>query len=103
MAENRAARKLADEDAPEAGDLPFEQAVVRLEAIVSRLEAGDLALDEALALFEEGVRLSRACARQLEAAEGRIALLLEEAGGEGFKLEPARVPTEGGREAAESK
>lgn len=73
-------------------ELSFEEAIGRLEAIVSQLEAGDLALDEALALFEEGVRLSRLCTRQLDAAEGRIALLMEGTGGAegdaGFRLVP---------------
>jgi len=54
--------------APAAEGLPFEAALERLEAIVQRLEGGELPLEEALAAFEEGVGLSRRCAAQLEAA-----------------------------------
>jgi exodeoxyribonuclease VII small subunit len=59
-------------------DLPFERALERLEAIVARLEQGDLALEEALAVFEEGVALSRRCAAQLDAAERRVEVLVRE-------------------------
>lgn len=68
---------------PDSGrreELPFEAALERLEEIVQRLEAGDLPLEEALAAFEEGVGLSRRCAQQLDAAERRIEVLLEEGG-----------------------
>jgi len=65
-------------DANAAGEeLPFESALARLEAIVDRLETGDLPLEEALAAFEEGVGLSRRCAGQLESAERRIEVLME--------------------------
>ena len=48
--------------------------------MVERLESGDLPLEEALAAFEEGVRLSRRCSEQLEAAERRIEVLVKEDG-----------------------
>lgn len=67
------------ESAPDA-ELPFEAALERLEELVERLESGDLALEDALAAFEEGVALSRRCARQLDVAERRIEVLLEEGG-----------------------
>jgi exodeoxyribonuclease VII small subunit len=68
-------------DAHDAGSaLPFEQALARLETIVDRLEGGDLVLEEALARFEEGVRLSRRLAEQLGAAEQRVDQLLREGG-----------------------
>jgi exodeoxyribonuclease VII small subunit len=63
-----------------AEELPFEAAIDRLEAIVGRLERGELALEEALALFEEGVGLSRRLAEHLERAEQRVAILAEEGG-----------------------
>ena len=47
----------------------FEQALSQLEQRVRALEAGDVPLDEALTLFEEGMELSRTCHEQLEAAE----------------------------------
>ena len=56
----------------------FEEALRRLEAIVDRLEEGDLELEAALATFEEGVKLTRRCSGQLEDAERRIELLVRE-------------------------
>lgn len=61
-------------------ELPFEQALSRLEQVVDRLEQGDLELEASLAAFEEGVKLSRRCASQLEAAEQRIEVLVREGG-----------------------
>jgi exodeoxyribonuclease VII small subunit len=55
--------------------LSFEEAVTRLETIVSAMETGSLSLDESLAEFEQAVALSRYCAGKLEAAESRISLL----------------------------
>ncbi|MGF1465031.1 MAG: exodeoxyribonuclease VII small subunit [Sandaracinaceae bacterium] len=59
---------------PEAGT--FEELLGRLEGVVERLEGGDLPLEEALAAFEEGVRLSRAGAQRLDEAERRVEELL---------------------------
>lgn len=68
--------------APGGGEEPsFEAALDRLEAIVGRLEDGDLALEDALAGFEEGVRLSRRLADRLADAERRIERLTREGGG----------------------
>ncbi len=53
-------------------ELSFEEALVELETIVSRLEAGDLSLEESLALYEQGQRLARYCGGQLEAASLRV-------------------------------
>ena len=61
-------------------DLPFEQALTRLEQVVDRLEQGDLELEASLAAFEEGVGLSKRCASQLGAAEQRIEVLMREGG-----------------------
>ena len=57
------------------GEPTFEEALGQLEALVARLEAGDLPLEEALRAFEEGVRLTRLCAARLEDAERRVHLL----------------------------
>ena len=54
----------------------FEHALAQLETTVARLEAGDMPLEEALELFENGIKLSRQCATTLEAAEERIAILV---------------------------
>ncbi len=68
----------------------FEAALARLEDIVKALEGGDLALDAALELFEEGIRLSRLCHGKLESAERRVELLLKDASGklEAVPFEP---------------
>ena len=55
----------------------FESALTELETTVKTLEAGDLALDKSLALFERGVELSRFCHQRLEEAERRIEVLTE--------------------------
>jgi exodeoxyribonuclease VII small subunit len=56
-------------------DIKFEDALQRLELIVDQLEAGNLALEESLKVFEEGVGLARRCARYLDDAEKRIEIL----------------------------
>lgn len=60
----------------------FEQALQQLEQIVQKLEKGELPLEESLALYEDGIRLSRLCHGKLEEAEGRIETLLKDARGE---------------------
>ncbi|MET0398539.1 MAG: exodeoxyribonuclease VII small subunit [Longimicrobiaceae bacterium] len=64
----------------------FETAMERLEEIVERMEGGALELDEALALYEEGVRLLRATQGVLDRSEARVHELL--ADGDGSRLEP---------------
>ena len=63
-------------------EIRFEEALTGLEKIVAQLEGGDLPLDDALKLFEEGVRLSRFCSTKLEEAERRIEILMKGADGE---------------------
>lgn len=58
-------------------ELGFEKALEKLEAIVSKLEMGDIALDESLALFEEGVSLIKICNEKLESAEQKVRILTE--------------------------
>ena len=60
----------------------FESAMKALEEIVGKLEAGDLPLEQALALFEEGVQISRFCNSKLDAAERRVEILLKNERGE---------------------
>jgi exodeoxyribonuclease VII small subunit len=55
----------------------FEAAIAELEAVVKRLEEGDLPLEQSLALYERGVQLSRFCHARLEDAERRIEILNE--------------------------
>ena len=58
----------------------FEEALERLETIVEELEAGSLSLEQSLARYEEGVRLSRRLTQTLDQAEKRIERLVEEEG-----------------------
>jgi len=72
-------KKAAKEATPakeSAEALGFEEALKRLTAIVERLESGELSLEQSLALFEEGTRLSRTSQSQLDAAEKRVEELL---------------------------
>jgi len=64
----------------------FEDALKRLEEIVQRMESGDLALEDSLGLFEEGVRLTRVCSQRLDEAEKKIELLTRDERG-GVKAE----------------
>ncbi|HEY4899428.1 MAG TPA: exodeoxyribonuclease VII small subunit [Terriglobales bacterium] len=62
----------------------FEESLQRLEAIVAELEKGEVPLDRALELFDEGMKLSGSCRKELEAAEGKVEILLKRDG----KLHP---------------
>jgi len=75
------------DEAPGEGEMTYEDSLERLEEIVSRLEKGNLPLDESLGLFEEGSRLTKVCQRRLTEAELRIERLV--AGGEGTEDMPS--------------
>jgi exodeoxyribonuclease VII small subunit len=60
----------------------FESALKSLEDIVGQLESGDLSLDRALELFEEGIKVSRFCSSKLEEAERKVEVLIKSASGE---------------------
>ena len=60
----------------------FETALKRLEEIVKKLENGELTLDSALQLFEEGIKLSRFCHTTLEEAERRVEILVKNSSGQ---------------------
>ncbi len=68
---------------PEGAETPtnsppnFEDSLAQLEALVAQLESGDLPLDQALARFEQGVRLTRECQGALNAAQQKVQLLLQ--------------------------
>ena len=59
----------------------FETSLEELERIVRELERGDLPLEESLELFEQGVKLSRACQERLSEAERRIEILTRDSQG----------------------
>ena len=73
----------------------FEECLDRLEKIVNELEKGEIPLERAVALFEEGVSLSNSCRKELEQAEGKVEILLRQNG----KLQP--VPFEAAADKAE--
>jgi exodeoxyribonuclease VII small subunit len=64
----------------EAAPAAFEEILARLNTVVEKLESGDLTLEDSLALFEEGVRLTRLGAARLDDAERRVERLLSEDG-----------------------
>ncbi len=74
----------------------FEEQLAKLESIVARLEDDSVGLEEALDLFEEGMKLARACRARLESVEKRIEKLLEEAGQD----EPVTEPLDTGPDVA---
>jgi exodeoxyribonuclease VII small subunit len=59
----------------------FESALKSLEDIVVQLEAGDLTLDRALELFEEGIKVSHFCSSKLEEAERKVEILIKSSDG----------------------
>jgi exodeoxyribonuclease VII small subunit len=65
----------------------FEESLKKLETIIDQLEKGDLSLEESLKLFEEGVGLSSACKKELDAAEGKVQMLIKQRDGS-MKAEP---------------
>jgi len=58
--------------------LDFETGIKRLQEVVEKLERQDIPLEEAVNLFEEGMKLSRKCAKILEAAEERVKVLMRD-------------------------
>ena len=70
----------------------FEAALAELEALVARLEGGDLPLDEALKTFERGVELTRHCQASLKSAQQKVEILLKR--GSGADIEPFSVADE---------
>lgn len=66
-------------------EIKFEEALKKLEKIVTDLEKGDLTLDEALKKYQEGIELSRACSSRLESARKKVEVLSRNKKG-GFEL-----------------
>lgn len=61
-------------------EISFEEALKRLEEIVSSLETGQLSLDESLSVFEEGIRLSKLCNKKLVETKQKVEKLMEKNG-----------------------
>ncbi len=66
----------------------FEKAVAELESIVARLERGDVALDESIAIYERGEALKKHCEKLLSAAENRIEKIRLDRAGKPTSTEP---------------
>ena len=73
----------------------FEAALKRLEEFLDSLEHGDLALEQSLAAFEEGVRLVKFCQQKLDEVEKRVELLLKDDAGHFFTRSFAEEEGEG--------
>ena len=71
--------------------MSFESALAKLEKIVQEMESRDLPLENALAKFEEGMKLSRQCADMLEEVEKKVSVILA---GSGQDEKPAVAPFE---------
>ena len=70
-------------------DLSFEDALQRLEALVSKLESGQAPLEESIALYEEGARLKAHCENRLKAAQLRVEKIVVGSDGQARGVEPA--------------
>jgi exodeoxyribonuclease VII small subunit len=58
----------------------FEETLTELEQLVSRLERGDISLEESLQSFERGVNLTRSCQKALQEAEQKVQILIDKNG-----------------------
>lgn len=58
----------------------FETSLAELEALVQKMEQGELSLEASLEAFEQGIRLTRECQQRLEQAEQKVQLLVEQDG-----------------------
>jgi exodeoxyribonuclease VII small subunit len=73
--------KTTSESTPNPNSPPtFEAGLQELESIVKEMETGELPLERAITLFEQGMKLSEACRKQLEEAETRVEILTRRAG-----------------------
>ncbi len=68
--------------------MTFEEALAELEGVVARLERGDVALDESIALYERGARLRRRCQDKLAEAEEKVSRITLGDGGQPTGLQP---------------
>ncbi len=59
----------------------FEEALKKLENVVTKLESGEIMLEESIRLFEEGMKLSSLCQKRLDDADRKIEMLLRQPGG----------------------
>ena len=68
-------------------NLSFEEAMSKLEEISGKLEAGDIALEDSINLFTDGMKLSEICSKKLENAERKISMLVKDDEGKLHEVE----------------
>lgn len=78
----------AMESSPEIGEMSFEEALKALEEIVRKLEAGEVPLDDSIALYERGEALRKHCQARLDAAQARIEKIVLGPDGAAAGLQP---------------
>lgn len=71
-------KKLTKKSPDKSGVADFEQALNELEGLVEKMEKGELSLEQAMADFQRGIELSRACQESLRAAEQKVQILIEQ-------------------------
>ena len=82
---------MTDEMTSDIQRLSFESALAELESIVQRLERGDVALEESVAIYERGEALKRRCEELLRDAEARVEKITLDAAGKPTGTEPLDV------------
>lgn len=73
---------MAKAAAEDVGKLSFEAALAELESIVSKLERGDVELEESIAIYERGARLKAHCEAKLKAAELKVEQIVQDGSGQ---------------------
>ena len=84
---------MADTNHADIKKLSFERALEELESIVTRLEGGQVALEESVAIYERGEALKRRCEELLRQAEARVDKITTDAKGQSNGTEPLDVPS----------
>ena len=73
----------------------FEEKLKKLENIVDKLDSGDIPLNTAVEVFEEGIKLSKECAEELQKAERKVEILVQKGSegksGKGRKIEKGKI------------
>ena len=69
-------------------NMTFEQAMAELEQVVGKLESGDVALDDSIALYERGAALKKRCETKLKEAEEKVAAITLDADGKATGAKP---------------
>jgi exodeoxyribonuclease VII small subunit len=72
---------VASPGGPQSGEIGFDQILARLREVVTRLESGELSLEQSLLVYEEGVQLARRGQQLLVTAERRVEILVSASGG----------------------